>query len=357
MSKYFTPALQALDPYTPGEQPQDQKYIKLNTNESPFPPSPWVVEAVNTDEVNNLRLYSDPTVAKLCDAIAAHNGLQRENIICGNGSDEILSFAIRAFCDENTPLAFADITYGFYKVWCKLWGVPGKVIPLKEDFSIDPNDYKADDATIIIANPNAPTGKMLSRTTIEEILKCNHRHVVIVDEAYVDFGGESCVPLIERYSNLLVVQTYSKSRNLAGARLGFALGSKELIADLNRIKYSYNPYNVNRITTAAGIASMLDVDYFKKCTGAIIKNRAWTTEQLRALGLEVIDSKTNFVFARKPGMSGADLYLALKNRGILVRHFDAPRISDWLRITIGSETEMQAFINTVREILNTTEKE
>ena len=357
MSRYFTPALKALDPYTPGEQPQDQKYIKLNTNESPFPPSPWVLEAVNPDEVGRLRLYSDPTVAKLCDAIAAHNGLQPENVVCGNGSDEILAFAIRAFCDDATPLAYADITYGFYKVWCRLWGVPGRVVPLKEDFSIDPADYMANDATVIIANPNAPTGRALPRSTMEEILKANPDHVVIVDEAYVDFGAESCVPLIGQYPNLLVVQTYSKSRNLAGARLGFALGSKELIADLNRIKYSYNPYNINRLTTAAGIASMLDVDYFKKCTGAVISNRAWTTDRLKELGFEVLESKANFLFARSPKVPGGKLYLALKSRGVLVRHFDAPRIADWLRITIGSEEEMKTFITIVQDILAAAEKE
>lgn len=357
MSEFFTRELSALDPYTPGEQPQGKKYIKLNTNESPFPPSPWVMEAVNSQEVENLRLYSDPTVAKLCSAIASHYGLEPENVICGNGSDEILSFAIRAFCDAGCALACPDITYGFYKVWCRLWGVPNHVIPLKEDFSIDPAEYEHLGETIMLANPNAPTGKALSRAQIEKILQTNPDSVVVIDEAYIDFGGESCVPLIEKYPNLLVVQTYSKSRSLAGARLGFALGQKALIEDLNRIKYSFNPYNINRLTTVAGIAAMLDGDYFKKCTGAIIQSRAWTTEQLRGLGFTVLDSLTNFVFARCPQMPGGLLYAKLKAKGILVRHFEAPRTADWLRITIGSQSEMESLVKAVQEILAESEKE
>ena len=351
MSEFFTRALSALDPYTPGEQPQGKKYIKLNTNESPFPPSPWVVEAVNSQEVENLRLYSDPTVAKLCSAIASHYNLEPENVICGNGSDELLSFAIRAFCDKDCALACPDITYGFYKVWCKLWGVANHVIPLQEDFSINTAEYEHLGETILLANPNAPTGKALSRAQIEKILQTNSDSVVIIDEAYIDFGGESCVPLIAKYPNLLVVQTYSKSRSLAGARLGFALGQKALIADLNRIKYSFNPYNINRLTTVAGIAAMLDGDYFKKCTQAIIKSRAWTTEQLRGLGFTVLDSLTNFVFAKTDEMPGGELYEALKKAGILVRHFDEPRTRDWLRITIGSQGEMESLVAAIRQIL------
>lgn len=351
MSEFFTRALSALDPYTPGEQPQGKKYIKLNTNESPFPPSPWVVEAVNSQEVENLRLYSDPTVGKLCSAIASHYNLEPENVICGNGSDELLSFAIRAFCDQDCALACPDITYGFYKVWCRLWGVPNHVIPLQEDFSINPAEYEHLGETILIANPNAPTGKALSRAQIEKILQTNPDSVVIIDEAYIDFGGESCVPLIAKYPNLLVVQTYSKSRSLAGARLGFALGQKALIADLNRIKYSFNPYNINRLTTVAGIAAMLDGDYFKKCTQAVIKSRAWTTEQLRGLGFTVLDSLTNFVFAKTDQMPGGELYEALKKAGILVRNFDSPRTRDWLRITIGSQEEMESLMAAIKQIL------
>ncbi len=357
MSRFFTGTLGTLDPYTPGEQPQERTYIKLNTNESPFPPSPKVIEAVDRGEVEKLRLYSDPTAAKLCSAIADHYELKSENVICGNGSDELLSFAIRAFCDEDHPLACPDITYGFYKVWCRLWGVPNHEIPLKEDFSIDLAEYGNPGETVMIANPNAPTGKSIGRSAIEELLKKTPDQVVIIDEAYVDFGGESCVPLIEKYPNLLVVQTYSKSRSLAGARLGFALGQKTLIDDLNRIKYSFNPYNINRLTMAAGIAAMEDQEYFEACTSEIIKNREWTTERLRELGFEVIDSLTNFIFARFPAVSGGELYARLKECGILVRHFEAPRTADWLRITIGSGTEMEQFVKTVRAILSGKEEE
>lgn len=351
MSEFFTPSLSALEPYTPGEQPQEKTYIKLNTNESPFAPSPRVLEAVNRAEVENLRLYSDPASAALCRAIADRFGLAPENVVCGNGSDELLSFAIRAFCDAGRALACPDITYGFYKVWCRLWGVKNHVIPLKEDFSLDTADYEDLGETILIANPNAPTGRALPRAQIERLLQTNPRSVVIVDEAYVDFGGESCVPLIQSYPNLLVVQTCSKSRSLAGARLGFALGQKALIEDLNRIRYSFNPYNINRLTAAAGIAAMQDEAYLEKCTAAIVQSRAWTTAQLRALGFAVQDSLANFVFARCPAMPGGQLYAELKRAGILVRHFDAPRTADWLRITIGSQGEMESLIEAVKRII------
>lgn len=351
MSEFFTPSLSALEPYTPGEQPQEKTYIKLNTNESPFAPSPRVLEAVNRAEMENLRLYSDPASAALCRAIADRFGLAPENVVCGNGSDELLSFAIRAFCDAGRALACPDITYGFYKVWCRLWGVENHVIPLKEDFSLDAADYEALGETILIANPNAPTGRALPRAQIERLLQTNPNSVVIVDEAYVDFGGESCVPLIQSYPNLLVVQTCSKSRSLAGARLGFALGQKALIEDLNRIRCSFNPYNINRLTAAAGIAAMQDEEYLEKCTAAIVQSRAWTTAQLRALGFAVQDSLANFVFARCPAMPGGQLYAQLKKAGILVRHFDAPRTADWLRITIGSQSEMESLIEAVKRII------
>ena len=258
MSRFLSPTLEAVTPYTPGEQPQDQQYIKLNTNESPYLPSPAVVGAVSEAEVEKLRLYSDPACAELLRAAAAHFELKPEQIMPGNGSDENLFFALRAFCDENHPLAYADITYGCYGVWCGLMHIPSHIIPLKEDFTLDPADYYGLNETIVIANPNAPTGLALPRSAIEEILKANPNHVVIVDEAYVDFGGESCVPLINEYENLLVVQTFSKSRQLAGARLGLAMGNAKLIADLNRVKFSLNPYNINRLTLKAGKVAGLD---------------------------------------------------------------------------------------------------
>ena len=351
MSRFLSPTLEAVTPYTPGEQPQDQQYIKLNTNESPYLPSPAVVGAVSEAEVEKLRLYSDPACAELLRAAAAHFELKPEQIMPGNGSDENLFFALRAFCDENHPLAYADITYGCYGVWCGLMHIPSHIIPLKEDFTLDPADYYGLNETIVIANPNAPTGLALPRSAIEEILKANPNHVVIVDEAYVDFGGESCVPLIDNYENLLVVQTFSKSRQLAGARLGLAMGNAKLIADLNRVKFSLNPYNINRLTLKAGKAALEDTDYFDKTRAAIVETRGWTKQQLEARGFAVLDSRSNFLFASTDKKSGGELYQKLKEKGVLVRYFDAPRISNWLRITIGTPDDMTALLRALDEIL------
>ena len=351
MSKFLSPTLAAVTPYTPGEQPQDQQYIKLNTNESPYLPSPAVIAAVSEHEVEKLRLYSDPACADLLKAAAAHFGLQPEQIMPGNGSDENLFFALRAFCDADHPLAYADITYGCYGVWCGLMHIPSHIIPLKEDFTLDPKDYYGLNQTIVLANPNAPTGIALPRAEIEGILKANPNNVVIVDEAYVDFGGESCVPLIDQYENLLVVQTFSKSRQLAGARLGLAMGNAKLIADLNRVKFSLNPYNINRLTLKAGQAALEDTAYFEKTRAAIMDTRAWTMQQLTDRGFTVLDSRANFVFASTERISGGKLYKELKKNGILVRHFDAPRIENWLRITIGTPEQMQALMDAVDKIL------
>lgn len=350
MSRYLTPTLAALQPYTPGEQPQDQQYIKLNTNESPYPPSPKVVEAVSAAEVERLRLYSDPACAQLLQAVATHYGLKPTQVMAGNGSDENLFFALRAFCDETRPLAYADVTYGCYAVWCDLLHIPSHIIPLEADFSLDPKKYYGLGETIVIANPNAPTGLALPPSAIEGILQANPGNVVIVDEAYVDFGAESCVPLIDRYDNLLVVQTYSKSRQLAGARLGLAMGSEALIADLNRVKFSLNPYNINRLTLAAGRAAIEDTAYFDSTRQKIIDTRAWTAARLTELGFELTDSRANFLFARTARIEGGALYRALKAKGILVRHFDAPRISDYLRITIGTPQQMAALVETIQQI-------
>ena len=351
MSKFLSPTLAAVTPYTPGEQPQDQQYIKLNTNESPYLPSPAVIAAVSEHEVEKLRLYSDPACADLLKAAAAHFGLQPEQIMPGNGSDENLFFALRAFCDADHPLAYADITYGCYGVWCGLMHIPSHIIPLKEDFTLDPKDYYGLNQTIVLANPNAPTGIALPRAEIEGILKANPNNVVIVDEAYVDFGGESCVPLIDQYENLLVVQTFSKSRQLAGARLGLAMGNAKLIADLNRVKFSLNPYNINRLTLKAGQAALEDTAYFEKTRAAIMDTRAWTMQQLTDRGFTVLDSRANFVFASTERINGGVLYKKLKGNGILVRHFDAPRIENWLRITIGTPEQMQALMDAVDKIL------
>ena len=351
MSRYLTPTLAGLSPYTPGEQPQDQQYIKLNTNESPYPPSPAVVAAVNAAEVEKLRLYSDPACAQLLAAAAEYHGLSPDEIMPGNGSDENLFFALRAFCDEQHPLAYADVTYGCYSVWCNLMHIPSHILPLEADFSIDPTKYYGLNETIVIANPNAPTGLALPRSAIEGILKANPNNVVIVDEAYVDFGGESCVPLIHQYDNLLVVQTFSKSRQLAGARLGLAMGNAALIAALNRVKFSLNPYNINRLTLKAGEAALKDTAYFDATRQKIMDTRAWTAKELANRGFSLTDSRSNFLFARTDRMEGGALYRALKEKGILVRHFDSPRIADYLRITIGTQAQMEALIKALDEIL------
>ena len=351
MSRYLSPKLESVTPYTPGEQPQDQQYIKLNTNESPYLPSPAVVAAVSEHEVEKLRLYSDPACTDLLRMAAAHFGLKPEQIMPGNGSDENLFFALRAFCDADQPLAYADITYGCYGVWCGLMHIPSRIIPLREDFTLDPADYYGLNTTIVLANPNAPTGLALPRSAIEGILQANPDHVVIVDEAYVDFGGESCVPLIDRYENLLVVQTFSKSRQLAGARLGLAMGNAKLIADLNRVKFSLNPYNINRLTLKAGQAALEDTAYFDTTRAAIVETRSWTRQQLEARGFTVLDSRSNFLFARTARQDGGTLYRKLKENGVLVRHFDAPRIHSWLRITIGTPAQMQALLAALDKIL------
>ena len=350
MSRFFTQKLSALTPYVPGEQPQDMQYVKLNTNESPFPPAPAVREAVAA-EAEKLNLYCDPACTALRAAGAKLWGLGPENILPVNGSDEALFFAFTAFCGEGRPMAFADVTYGFYLVFAALTHTPAHIIPLRADFALDPADYRGLGENIVLANPNAPTGLALAPVEIETILRSNPDNVVIVDEAYVDFGGESCVPLIEKYENLLVVQTFSKSRSLAGARLGFALGHPALIADLNTVKFSTNPYNVNRMTQAAGLAAIASQDYTLANCRTVAETRAYTAKALAALGFAVLPSRANFLFARHPAMGGQDLYLALRRQGVLVRWFDSPRIRDWLRITIGSREQMDALLDALRDIL------
>ena len=350
MSRFFTKSLSGLQPYTPGEQPQNRQYIKLNTNESPFPASPKAVQAITAEEVSRLCLYSDPDCKALIAAIAKRYGLQPQQVTVGNGSDEVLWFALRAFCDENTPLAYNDITYGCYKTWCSMLNVPSKILPLQEDYSVDLSLYRGLDSTIMITNPNAPTGLCLGIAQIEEVLQQHPDHAVIVDEAYVDFGGESCVGLIDKYDNLLVVQTCSKSRSLAGARLGFAMGNAELISDLNRIKFSFNPYNVNRLTCLAGIAAMEDEEYFQNCTQTVARTREKTAAALKTMGFTLTDSKANFLFAESSRIPGGELYRKLKEKGILVRHFDKPRLENRLRITVGSEQQMEALLTALKEL-------
>ncbi len=351
MSRFFTKRLEKLTPYTPGEQPRDMQYIKLNTNESPFPPSPSASAAAKA-EAGRLQLYSDPTCRELTDKLASLYGVAPEQVILANGSDEVLNFAFMAFADEDHPLVFPAVTYGFYPVFAELNRIPYEEIALKEDFSVDYRDYlNLGGKTIVIANPNAPTGLCLPLSEIEEIVKTNPDGVVIIDEAYVDFGAESAVALVDKYDNLLVTQTFSKSRSLAGARLGFGIGSKALIADLHTVRYSTNPYNVNRMTAAAGYAALCDNDYYMDNCRTIMENRAYTTEALRALGFEVLPSLTNFVFAKTDRMGGEALYLELKRRGILVRHFGKAEITDYNRITIGTIEQMEALVAAVKTIL------
>ena len=351
MSRFISKEADALAPYTPGEQPQDQQYIKLNTNESPFPPSPKVMKALTRAEVLKLNLYSDPTCAALNAAIAKHFELQPENVLSGNGSDEVLAFAFRAFCGEGKGVAFADITYGFYKSQVALFGLEVTRIPLREDFTLNVDDYMDFPGTIVIANPNAPTGIAVPRTDIQRLLEADPDRVVIVDEAYVDFGAESCVPMIFRYDNLLVVQTMSKSRSLAGGRVGYALGSPALIEALNRVKYSFHPYNVNRLSMLAGAAAVEDDAYFQKCTAAVAGNREWTRKELEALGFTVLPSSANFLFAKSDSVPGGELYRRLKENGILVRWFDADRIRDYVRITIGSLEQMVALVDQLDQMM------
>ncbi len=357
MSRFLAERYASLEAYTPGEQPTDMKYIKLNTNESPFPPSPGVLRAINEDSVRDLRLYSDPDCGVLRRAIAELFGFDKRNVFVSNGSDDILNFSFMAFCDgTRCGVTFPEISYGFYQVYADLHGVDAKKIALAEDFSINVEDYCQNDRTVVIANPNAPTGIALSRNAVERIVASNPDHVVVIDEAYVDFGGESAIELVRRYANLLVVRTFSKSYSLAGARLGFAIGHPDLIADLEKIKYSTNPYNINRLTLLAGTAAIEENDYYMENCKRIIENRAYLTRELRLLGFEVLPSCANFVFAKSDVIGGEALYLALKARGILVRHFTKERIKDYNRITIGTIEEMYALVAVIREILADTAK-
>ncbi|MBQ4066535.1 MAG: histidinol-phosphate transaminase [Clostridia bacterium] len=350
MSRFFSEKYKSLVPYTPGEQPKGMKYIKLNTNESPFPPSKKAVEYA-AREAEKYQLYSDPECAELVNAAAQFFGVEKDEILFTNGSDEILNFAFMAYCDKDHPAYFPNITYGFYSVFAEINNIPYTEIPLKSDFTIDISDYEGKKGAIFIANPNAPTGIALALSEVERIIKANTQSVVVIDEAYVDFGAESAVPLIKKYDNLLVTQTFSKSRSMAGARLGFGIGSKELIRDLNTIKYSTNPYNVNRTTMAAGVGALEDNDYTLENCKRIIATRERAAKALRELGFEMTESSANFIFARHPKVSGEKIYLDLKNAGILVRHFNKPDLCEYNRITVGTDEQMDALILAITEII------
>ena len=353
MSRFFSEKYKNLTPYTPGEQPRDAQYIKLNTNESPFPPSERA-QAAASEAAAKLHLYCDPTCRALHALMAERLGVSVEEVLATNGSDEILNFAFMAFCDEKTPAIFPDITYGFYEVYAELHGIPYEKKPLDGDFRIRVEDYCQNNATVFIANPNAPTGIALTREEIERILQANPDHVVVIDEAYVDFGAQSCVPLIRTYPNLLVTQTFSKSRSMAGARLGMGIACADLIADLCALKYSTNPYNVNGMTQAAGIGVLSDEDYTRRNCQTVAENREYLAAELAKMGFESTPSQANFVFTRHPCVAGEEIYRRLREKGILVRHFTAPRIKDYNRITVGALADMQTLVATLQEILEET---
>lgn len=350
MSRFLSSRLSRLGTYVPGEQPQDRQYIKLNTNESPYPPAPLTEEKVR-EALWQLHLYPDPDCRALTKALAEYNAVLPEQILCANGSDDILSYIFLAFGDAKRGFSFPDITYGFYQVYGDFYSVPYRKIPLREDFSLAPEDYFALDSGIILANPNAQTGLALELKQIAAIAEKNPDQLVVVDEAYVDFGGESAAALLPEYDNILVVRTFSKSRSLAGGRLGYAIAGKELIVDLNTVKYSINPYNVNRMTQAAGIAALQADGYYVDCCKRIMSTRESTKKALQALGMEVTDSKANFLLAHHASIEGEALYRSLKERGILVRHFKDQRIRDWIRISIGTEKQMARLVAEIGAIL------
>lgn len=352
MSRFLKEAYKNLVPYVPGEQPRDfSSYIKLNTNESPFPPSPKATACLTEEEGEKLRLYSDPESKAATEAIADYYGLKAENVLVTNGSDEALEFVFGAFFDEKREVCFPDITYGFYPSCCRFFGLKINEVPLKEDFTVDVEALVNTDKNVVIANPNAPTGIALSIADIKRILDANRERLVVVDEAYVDFGAYSCVSLINDYENLIVVQTFSKSRSLAGARLGIILSNEQIVRDLNSVKYSFNPYNVGRLASLVGTEAIKDADYFNYCRAEIMKNRAVCARELKKMGFQVLDSSANFLFARHEKVGGEFLYRELKKRGVLVRHFDKPRIEDFIRITIGTAEQMRAFLAAVKEII------
>ena len=349
MSRFLNKSYEQMEAYIPGEQPRDMAYIKLNTNENPYPPAPSVLKAIGEVEIENLRLYSDPTCLGLKEKLASLYGVKIENIFVGNGSDDILNFLFMAYSREN-GVVFADITYGFYSVYATLYGADTEIIPLEDDFSIDYRRYLGKDKMVVIANPNAPTGLALPITQIEEIAATNPNNIVVIDEAYVDFGGESALPLITKYDNLVVVRTFSKSRSMAGARLGYAFACPALINDLEKLRYSTNPYNINRMTLLLGEKTVDNNDYTVSSCEKIIATRERTAKKLNQMGFTVIPSKTNFLFAKYPCISGRKLYAELKQKGILVRYFAGARTAEYIRITIGTDAQMERFIEIIREI-------
>lgn len=351
MSQYWSDVVQNLEPYVPGEQPKDKTYIKLNTNENPYPPSPNVLAAIQQAANENLRLYPTPTCDELRTGIAHYHGLKTEQVFVGNGSDELLAFSFLAFFNPGSAILFPDITYSFYPVYCALFHIDYTLIPLDEDFSIPVEKFFEKNGGIIFPNPNAPTGKSISLKSIAEIAEHNANQVVIIDEAYIDFGGESAVKLIEHYPNLLIIQTLSKSRSLAGLRVGFAMGHKDLIEALDRVKNSINSYTLDRVALAGALESFKDEGYFQDARQKVIATREKTALKLEAMGFRIIPSKANFIFISHPSISAEQLYQQLREKGILVRYFNKARIDNFLRVSIGTEEEMECFLQGLTEIL------
>ncbi len=340
-------------PYVPGEQPKKQNIIKLNTNENPYPPAPGVAEAIRSVDIDRLRMYPDPLVTDLVEAIASNYKVKNEQVFVGVGSDDVLAMIFMTFFNSKKPILFPDITYSFYDVWADMLRIPYEQIPLDDNFKIRPEDYSRENGGVIFPNPNAPTGELMDLAQIEEIIQANPDVIVVVDEAYIDFGGVSALPLIDKYDNVIVVQTFSKSRSMAGSRIGFAISNPTLIKYLNDVKYSFNSYTMDTITIAAGTAAMRDLAYFEMTRDKIIQTREWTKQELKRLGFVFGDSKSNFIFAMHPDVSGVALFEALREHDIFVRHFsNPPRINEYLRITIGTDEQMKTFIAFLEDYLN-----
>lgn len=339
-------------PYTPGEQPQNPNVIKLNTNECPYPPAPGVAKALQSFQADALRLYPDPAASDLTKALADYYGVKQSEVFVGVGSDDVLAMIFMTFFNSKKPLLFPDITYSFYDVWADLFRIPYRQIPLNDEFEINKEDYIGKECGgIIFPNPNAPTGVLVDLAFIEDIVKANPDVIVVVDEAYIDFGGVSALPLIQKYDNLLVVQTFSKSRAMAGIRIGYAFGCEKLIKYLSDVKFSFNSYTMNRPALALGIEAVRDDAYFKEIVGKIVNTREWAKKELKELGFVFKDSMSNFIFATHPDYDIVNIFEELRKRDIYVRHFNGERIRDYLRITIGTDEEMKILINTIKEIV------
>ncbi len=343
--------IRKVTPYTPGEQPKDPGIIKLNTNENPYPPAPGVEKVLHEYDTDILRKYPDPTVGKLVHAIADYHGVGDDQVFVGVGSDDVLSMAFLTFFNSDKPILFPDITYSFYDVWADVYRIPYETVPLRDDFTIDPEDYVRDCGGIIIANPNAPTGIRMDLSCVERIVSANPEVCVIIDEAYIDFGGESALPLVSKYDNMLIIRTFSKSRSLAGSRIGYAIGDSSLISYINDVKYSVNSYTMDSITIDLGVASIEDDQYFRQCADRVMSTREWTVGQLRDLGFAVLPSSTNFVFARHGYIPAMVLFEHLREKRIYVRHFNGKRIYNYLRISIGTESDMEKLIEVLTQFI------